>query len=242
MEPLHCIIVDDEEGAHLVLKHYLKGMNSISLKESFYNAIEAMNYIYQNKVDLLFLDINMPGISGMEMLSTMSNPPLVVLTTAYKEYALESYKYQVVDYLVKPFEYQRFISAIDKVFMRFKPSVHPKETGQPSINPDFLMVKVNGDLVKIQLHNILYIQSFGNYIKIYTDSATYLSSMTTSEIEHKLDKTRFKRIHKSYIVALNKIERIARRQVYLENAVILPIGVTFQRELVEHFNRGLNNE
>ncbi|HWV74727.1 MAG TPA: LytTR family DNA-binding domain-containing protein [Pseudosphingobacterium sp.] len=237
MKPLRTIIIDDEEGAHLVLEHYLKGLSTITLVGSFYNAIEAMDYIYRNPVDLAFLDINMPGLSGMEMLAALSFPPQFVLTTAHKEYALESYQYQVVDYLVKPIEFPRFLAAIDKVLLRFKPPAYSFEAnGGVPAHPDFLMIRVDKDIVKVPLNEISYIQSLGNYVKVYTDSTTYVTPITTTEIEHNLQGAPFKRIHKSYIVALGKIKRISGGQVHLENDVVLPIGITFRRELLEQFH------
>lgn len=237
MKPLRTIIIDDEEGAHLVLEHYLKDLSTISLVGSFYNAIEAMDFIYRNPVDLVFLDINMPGLSGMEMLAALSFPPQIVLTTAHKEYALDSYQYQVVDYLVKPIEFPRFLAAVDKVLSRFKPAVHSFEanSGAPA-HADFLMIRVDKDIVKVLLNEISYIQSFGNYVKVYADGATYVTPITTTEIERNLQGAPFKRIHKSYIVALDRIKRISGGQVHLDNDAVLPIGITFRRELLEQFN------
>lgn len=236
MGPLRCIIIDDEEGAHLVLEHYLRDINSLVLSRTFFNAVEAMDYIYKNPVDLVFLDINMPGLSGMEMLEAMSNPPLVVLTTAHSEFALEGYKYQVVDYLLKPISFPKFLAAVDKVISRCKPVViaAPAATGAQEY-PGFLMLRVEGDIVKIMLNAISYVQSWGNYVKVHTDRGIYLSSITTAEIEEKLDKKYFKRIHKSYIVALDRIERITGAQAHLGDDTVLPIGNTFRRELLDHF-------
>lgn len=227
---LRCIIVDDEEGAHLVLEHFVKKMNSLEVCGSFFNAIEAIEYIHKNPVDLVFLDINMPGFSGMDMLASMSTPPLVVLTTAYSEYALAGYKYQVVDYLVKPIDFSAFVAAIDKVFSRTKPV-----TLSSARLPKVLSLKVDGYIIKIDPETITYIQSWGNYVKVHTTGKLYLSPITTLEIEQKLDKTRFRRIHKSYIVALSGIDRITGTQVILKNSVSLPIGSTFKRELLELF-------
>lgn len=236
MGPLRCIIIDDEEGAHLVLEHFLRDINSLVLSRTFFNAVEAMDYIYKNPVDLVFLDINMPGLSGMEMLEAMSNPPLVVLTTAHSEFALEGYKYQVVDYLLKPISFPKFLAAVDKVISRCKPVViaAPAATGAQEY-PGFLMLRVEGDIVKIMLNAISYVQSWGNYVKVHTDRGIYLSSITTAEIEEKLDKKYFKRIHKSYIVALDRIERITGAQAHLGDDIVLPIGNTFRRELLDHF-------
>lgn len=236
-DTLKCIIVDDEEGAHLVLKQYIGSLQHLALSGSFYTAVEAMGYIYNNRVDLIFLDINMPGLSGLELLQTMSDPPLVVLTTAYREYALEGYKYRVADYLVKPFNFQRFMAAIDTVYSRLRPrAVTTGEanaaTGTP---PAFVMLKVDGDMVKVMLDQLIYIRSWGNYVKVFTTQAVYLSPITTTEIEQKLDKARFKRIHKSYIVAMSRISKITGGLVLLDDGTELPIGSTYRRDLIDSF-------
>ncbi|MBS0030659.1 LytR/AlgR family response regulator transcription factor [Chitinophaga sp. 22321] len=238
MESLRCIVVDDEEGAHLVLDHYIKGTSSLVLIGNFYNAVNAMDFMFKNQVDLLFLDINMPGISGLDMLEAMSNPPLVVLTTAYTQYALTGYKYQVVDYLVKPFELAKFMAAIDHVFARYQPRVarNSAPPGQPT--PDsFLVLKIDTGIVKVRTAGITHIQSYGNYVKVFTDDKMYLSASTTSEIEQQLDKRLFRRIHRSYIVALSKIRSLEGAQVNLENGLVLPVGKTYKREILEHFTR-----
>jgi len=235
---LKCIIIDDEEGAHLVLRHYIKELKQLDLQKSFYNPIEAMEYLYHTPIDLIFLDINMPGITGLQMLKALKNPPLVILTTAYKEYALESYEYRVVDYLVKPFDLARFMGAIDNVFSRFIPMREGVESTSIPSTPavDFIMLRVDGDTIKLPYHAITHIQSWGNYVKVFTGDKPYVSAMTTTEIEKKLDRRHFMRIHKSHIVALNKITKISGGQVELETGVILPIGATYKRELLEVFH------
>lgn len=232
-KPLRCIIVDDEEGAHLVIKHYLQNLNNVQLTASFFNAVEALAYLHQHPTDLMFLDINMPGLTGLQMLGSLSNPPMVVLTTAYREHALESYEYRVVDYLVKPFDFQRFIKAIDNVFSRVwvKHKSGKEENDNDVVS--FIMLKVDGDLIKILYDDIIYVQSWGNYVKVHTPSTTCLSSITTAEIEEKLDKLRFKRIHKSFIVSLSKIRKVTGGQLELDNGVLLPVGSTYRRDLIE---------
>ncbi len=234
---LQCIIIDDEEGAHLVLRHYIDQLQHLHVQQSFYNPIEAMEYLYKNPVDLLFLDINMPGLTGLQMLKALKNPPLVILTTAYKEYALESYEYRVVDYLVKPFDLARFMAAIDNVFSRF---ISVKEVVDAPVLPvaneiTHLLLRVDGDTIKLQYSDITHIQSWGNYVKVFTKSKQYLSAITTGEIEKKLDRKHFMRIHKSHIVALDQIKKISGGQVELETGIILPIGSTYKRELLEVF-------
>ncbi|MCG2613449.1 LytTR family DNA-binding domain-containing protein [Terrimonas sp. NA20] len=231
MDKIKCIVVDDEEGAHLVITHFLKDIRTLSLEGSFYNAIDALDYLYKNKVDLVFLDINMPGLSGLEMLETLTNRPFIILTTAYKQYALDGYKYEVVDYLVKPFEFKKFLQAIDKVMNR--KGIQAK---MPAVEEtDHLILKVDGTLTKIPFSKIIYIQSFGNYVKIFIEDGMLISQMTTSEIEERLSTSLFLRIHKSYIVSLKQIQKVSGTQVVLKNNTELPIGNTFKRELLAQF-------
>ncbi|AQW96724.1 MULTISPECIES: LytR/AlgR family response regulator transcription factor [Elizabethkingia] len=234
---LKCIIIDDEEGAHLVLRHYIKDLKQLQLKESFYNPVEAMDYMYANPVDLVFLDINMPGMSGLQMLKALHNPPLVILTTAYKEYALESYEYRVVDYLVKPFDLARFMAAIENVFSRFPKLVESSENLVNNLisKEPFIILKVDGHVIKVNYNEITHIQSWGNYIKVFTTNGYFLSPTTTTETEQKLDKKLFMRIHKSYIIALKRISKISGGQVELDTGLILPVGNTYRRSLLEYF-------
>ena len=234
-ESLRCIIVDDEEGAHLVITHYIQKLKTLKLEGQFFNALDAMDFIYRNEVDLVFLDINMPGLTGMEMLEAMANPPLVVLTTAYSEFALQSYKYQVVDYLVKPIEFPRFVAAVDNVLSRRRPIGRVASDGEAQSQQNYVVLKIDGSMVRVPYDDILYMQSWGNYVKVYTSDAVHLSLTTTAELEQKLDKTRFMRIHKSYIVALNHVSKIAGGAVDLINGATLPVGNTFRRELLERF-------
>jgi DNA-binding LytR/AlgR family response regulator len=229
MGELRCIVVDDEEGAHLVLNHYIEKMKLLTLSGSFYSAIEAMDYMYRQDVDLIFLDINMPGLNGLEMLESMSKRPLVILTTAYKEFALEGYKYEVIDYLVKPFDFKKFLSAMDKTFKRKGIS---KEL---TSSPDYLMIKVDGDLVRVSFDSIRYLQSHGNYVKFFTNQGMYVSLITTSELEEKLDKSLFIRIHKSYIIAKNAVSRISGGRVFMDDNTVLPVGNTYKKMLQEYF-------
>ncbi len=234
MEKIKCIVVDDEEGAHLVITHFLKDIKTLSLEASFYNAVDALDYLYSHKVDLVFLDINMPGLSGLEMLETLTNRPYIILTTAYREYALDGYKYEVVDYLVKPFEFKKFLLAIDKVMNRKGIQAQAART-QAAEETDHLILKVDGTMTKIPFSKIIYIQSFGNYVKIYIEDGMLISQMTTAEIEERLSASLFLRIHKSYIVSLKQIQRVFGTQVILKNNTELPIGNTFKRELLAQF-------
>lgn len=231
MKKLNCIIVDDEEGAHRVLEHFICQARYVSLIGSFFTAMDAMEFVYQNDVDLMFLDINMPGLSGMDLLETMSKRPFVVLTTAYKEYALEGYKYDVADYLVKPFEFKRFLSAIDKVINRMGSAKQNIET-DPKKN-DHIILKVDGDLIKIPFNEIRYTQSYGNYVKFFTAKKMLVSQITTQEVEKKMDEKLFIRIHKSYLVGLSEISKISGGQLILTDGTVLPLGNFYRKNVID---------
>jgi len=225
-ETKKCIIVDDEPAAHYVLANYIKQNPQLELVFQAYNGIEAMNYLRESTVDLMFLDINMPEISGMELLKIIPNHPKTILTTAYSEFALESYDYGVIDYLLKPIYFPRFLKAIDRFFA----NENGKQKVEETVNS--VSVKIDGYLTDIELDQLLYAQSFGNYVKLHTIRKTYLASITTSEFEKCLPEKSFMRIHKSYIVALDKIDATEKDFVVIKNERI-PIGITYKRELTE---------
>ena len=225
-----CIIVDDEPAAHYVLANYIRQNPQLELVFEGYNGIEAMDYLRENKVDLMFLDINMPEISGMELLKIIPNHPKTILTTAYSEFALESYDYGVIDYLLKPIYFPRFLKAIDRFFSTENVIKVEEET----INS--VSVKVDGYFIDIELDQLLFAQSFGNYVKLYTTKKTYLASITTSEFEKCLPEKSFMRIHKSYIVALDKIDTTEKDFVIIKNER-LPVGITYRRELIDRLKK-----
>ncbi|EPR71711.1 LytR/AlgR family response regulator transcription factor [Cyclobacterium qasimii] len=222
-----CIIVDDEPAAHYVLINYIKQNSRLNLVFQAYNAIEAMDYIRENKIDLMFLDINMPEISGIELLKIIPSPPKTILTTAYSEFALESYDYGVIDYLLKPIYFPRFLKSIERFFlMDSSPIV------EESSEPNSITVKIDGEFKDIALHKLMYIQSFGNYVKIYKNKKICLASISTTEFEKLLPEKGFMRIHKSYIVALDKIKNVDKDFVQIEEEK-LPIGITYKRQLFD---------
>lgn len=229
-ETKKCIIVDDEPAAHYVLANYIKQNPQLELVFQGYNGIEAMNYLRENPVDLMFLDINMPEISGMELLKILPTHPKTILTTAYSEFALESYDYGVIDYLLKPIYFPRFLKAIDRFFA----TENVKKAEQAVINS--VSVKVDGYFIEIELDQLLFAQSFGNYVKLHTIKRTYLASITTTEFEKCLPEKSFMRIHKSYIVALDKIDTTEKDFVIIKNERI-PIGITYKRELTDRLKK-----
>jgi len=221
-----CIIVDDEPAAHYVLMSHIRYVSQLELVQQCYNAIEAINYLRQHPVDLMFLDINMPEISGMEMLKSLKNPPRTILTTAYSEYAMESYDHGVVDYLLKPINLPRFITATERYF-ELSVRKEPERESQ-----SFIMVKTGGVNTRIELDDILYAQSLGNFIRICTSQKTYIVSLTTSELEETLPDNQFLRIHKSFIVSLNKIHEYGKDTVTI-NDQKMPVGITYRQKLYE---------
>lgn len=229
-ETKRCIIIDDEPAAHYVLANYIKQNPQLELVFQGYNGIEAMNYLRENSVDLMFLDINMPEISGMELLKILPSHPKTILTTAYSEFALESYDYGVIDYLLKPIYFPRFLKAIDRFFA----TESTKQKTEETVNS--VSVKVDGYLMEIELDQLLYAQSFGNYVKLHTIKRTYLASITTTEFEKCLPEKSFMRIHKSYIVALDKIDATEKDFVVIKNERI-PIGITYKRELTDRLKK-----
>ncbi len=225
---LNCIIVDDEPAAHYVLSDYISKNSFLNLEHQMYNGLEAIEYLTHRSVDLMFLDIDMPEITGIELLKTLPNKPKTILTTAYSEFALESYEYGVIDYLLKPIFYPRFVKAIahlkQKVFIGNELSTVKTF--------DNIELKVGSDWVKIPLLEILFTQSYGNYVKVYTMKRVYVATITTSELLNKLPASLFVRAHKSYIVALNKIKAMESDCLQIKQTKI-PIGITYKRELLE---------
>lgn len=229
LNPLRCLLIDDEQAAHYVLQHYIEQVDQLRLVGDCYDALEAINFLHRQPVDLLFLDINLPQINGLQLLQTLANPPRVVLTTAYSEFALQSYEYGVVDYLLKPIEFPRFLKAVDKVI---KTSAEKKLQMLPVVAEQSLMVKVDADWVRLPYSNLDYIQSWGNYVKIFTSQHVYVTSLTMTEIERRLPSEQFIRVHKSYLVPLFKIQRMSGNEIFIGETA-LPVGLTYRRELIE---------
>lgn len=227
--PLYkCIIIDDEPVAHYVLISYIEKNANLTLVAQFYNAVDAMNYLNTNQVDLVFLDIDMPEISGIEMLKSLTKIPKTILTTAHSDYALESYDYGVIDYLLKPISFSRFTKAIERFVSLYQGVPYKEESNS-------ITIKIDKKTIVLNQNDIFYIQSYGNYVKVYTKDKTYLASSTTQEIVAHLSAKKFLRIQKSYVVNLNKIEGFTDSEVLILNQKI-PIGITFRSELFKRLS------
>ncbi len=218
-------IVDDEILARRVLEDYCSKINNLEIVLSTGNPLEFINFTQQNDIDLIFLDIKMPELNGMEILRSMIKPPKVILTTAYSEYALESYNYGVVDYLLKPIKIERFLKAINKV-SALKITQLKKNRGSEE-----LQIKHDGMPVNISFKSILYIQSFGNYLKIFTDSRMYLISETLTNITTRLSES-FQRTHKSYISNLDRVTKATKTHLLIENNKV-PVSTMYKVIVLE---------
>ncbi len=230
MSKITCIIIEDEPLAVRVLSDYISQVPFLNLKGSFKDAILATDYLREHSVDLIFLDIHLPKLKGMAFLKTLTNPPSVIVTTAYHQYAVEGFDLNVIDYLLKPFDFQRFMTAVTKVKAKQGGIQKGKEEEGAK---DFIFLSVQKKKVKILFSEIVYIESQREYIKIQTTKKEYISKMSTNEIESLLPDTLFKRIHRSFIVSLDKIESYTAEKVEV-NGVSIPIGKGYK-----HFIKNL---
>jgi DNA-binding LytR/AlgR family response regulator len=231
--------VEDEKLAQDVLKKYIGMMPSLQLINSCNNASDAISFLHSNKVDLIFLDINMPELSGIEFLKTLQHSPHIIITTAYSEYALEGYEYAVCDYLLKPIRYERFVKAINKVIAMDNRLTQDPAGLLPDQIADSIFLKEDNSIYKVLFSDILYVQAFGNYLKIFTaTSKTIVTRITLVEIEAQLPATLFLRVHKSYIVSIKAIEKIKFNEIYI-NDQIIPLGITFKQEVLKHTKKAI---
>jgi len=228
MSKLRCIIVEDEPLAVKVLSDYISQIPFLELQSTFKDAILATEWLRNNNTNLMFLDIHLPKLKGMAFLKTLAHPPAVIITTAYHQYAVEGFELNVTDYLLKPIEFERFLVAVNKVRTV---KVSPPQSIETSDAKDHLFLNVQKKKVKILFSEIVYIESQREYIKIVTTKKEYLSKMSTNEIEELLPSNLFKRIHRSFIVSVNKIESYTAEEVEV-NGVMIPVGRGY-RDVIE---------
>lgn len=228
---IRCLIIDDEPLAQRVIEKYAENVPYLEIVRKCNNALEAIEILHQEEIHLLFLDINMPRLSGMDFLKALKNPPLVIITTAYAEYAIQGYEMDVVDYLMKPFAFDRFLKAVQKAadFLRTREPSHGES--QEIENPEerFIFIKSSKKTYKVNLSEILYIEALGDYVKIYTDGRMIVSYQSLKNLESLLPAKSFPRIHKSFIIALSRIDMIEGNQVKIRERMI-PVGTNFKAE------------
>ena len=209
MKKIHCAIIDDEPIARDILEEFIGQDERLSLHGNYKNAKEALKGMTTQPVELVFLDINMPGLTGFQFLKSMTNPPAVIFTTAYREHAMAGFDANAIDYLLKPIAIERFLLAVNKAWKFLRPS-NPETEDAPTVkeNADFFFVKADGGLVKIFFDEILFIEALKEYVKIVTKEKSVITYHTISGLEEKLPTGKFYRIHRSYIVNIKAISSI----------------------------------
>lgn len=230
---INCIIIDDEPLAINVLKSYCDDLSNINVLGVYRNPIDAIQVINSHQTDLVFTDIDMPQINGIDFIKSLDYKPLFIFTTAYPEYAIEGFELNAVDYLVKPIPFARFLKAVSRVVeiidlkTNRSNNIVPSDGTLSNVN-EFIFVKSNYENVKINVNNIMYVQGLKDYLKIYIDGVRpILTLMSFKDIETKISDSNFIRVHKSFIVNINKINSIQKNKILIDNTRI-PIGVNFK--------------
>ncbi|HKJ49775.1 MAG TPA: LytTR family DNA-binding domain-containing protein [Christiangramia sp.] len=230
LDKIRCIIVDDEPVALDILENHISRIDKIEIIGRCKNATEAFNMINANKTDLIFLDINMPGISGISFAKSINKNIKIIFTTAYREYAIEGFDLHAVDYLLKPISFERLLDAVNN-FQEIHFNQSQPEHKSDEIS-DFIFVKIDRKMHKIDFSKILWIESLSDYLKIETSDGTKVTRETISSIETKLPQSKFLRIHRSFIIAIDKIESYSNEEVIIQNKS-LPISRTYKDQVIQ---------
>ena len=232
---LKYIIIDDEPLAHEIITEFCSMLPHVQLEKSCYNAMEAMQFLNEHTVDFMFLDINMPKLKGLDFLKTLSNPPKSIITTAYKEYALEGFELNVVDYLLKPFSFDRLVKAVNKVSDTLPTKTIHKESIESNEINTRLFIKGDKKHHQIDLNNLLFIEAYGNYTKLFLADEMIVSHEKISHYESLLNPIQFLRVHKSFIVAVDKIKFIEGNRIIIHEHKV-PIGQTYKSSVSKLYN------
>lgn len=230
---LNCVIVDDEPIARDILRTYIEQIPYLNLAGECSDAFEAMQLINKQPIDLVVLDINMPRLSGLDMLRTLKKYPAIIITSAYPEYALEGFELSVTDYLLKPFAFPRFVQATEKVLNQNQHAEQP-HAPQP-MKDDFLMVKWDKKLTRVFFNDITYVEAYGNYIFIYCGHERIMSKQTLTQFEEQLPADRFTRIHKSYIISIRAVKFFEGNELSIGDKK-LPVGKVYRNDVIRKFN------
>jgi DNA-binding LytR/AlgR family response regulator len=241
---INCIAIDDEPLALNKIREYIKRIGYLNLLSTFDNAIDALEFMKDNKVDLIFLDIQMEELTGIQMLEALQVKPKVVLTTAYDEYALKGYELDVCDYLLKPISFQRFLQACEKVYKQIDPEIHANiEKTVPLENKNksnYFFVKNGNKTQKINFEDILFVEGMKDYLRIWTIHEKVMTLLSFKKLEEILPSDKFIRIHKSYLISIDKIESIERNRIKIAGER-LPIGNIYRRQFYKTIeNRQVN--
>ena len=227
---IKCIAADDEPLALDIIREYISRVPFLNLRETFNDGISALEYLTSNSVDLIFLDIEMGGLTGTQLLKTLQDKPKVIMTTAYRKYAVDAFDLDVTDYLVKPFSFERFLKAVEKVCNSLKDNAAEHRSGNAL--KDYFFVKSGYKMLKVNFNDILFIEGLSEYIIIKTVNANIITLQSFKNIEKTLPENEFIRIHKSYMIAVNKIESIEGQYIKIANKE-LPIGNKYRKSFFE---------
>ncbi len=225
---MKCLIIEDQPPAQRILKKYIEDMGTLTLAGTYSNALKAMEHLKAEPVDLIFLDIHLPNISGIDFLKSVPHPPAVIMTTAFPDYALEGYELNVVDYLLKPFSFPRFVKAVSKVPLRKIPDAG-------ATGPDEIFLKSGYEYIKISVSKILYIQSDAAYTEVHLSGKKYLSPEPLKYWVDLLDSRKFVQVHKSYVVHTAWIRKVSGNRIFLEGDIRIPIGRAFKEAFTDRF-------
>lgn len=229
---MKCIIVDDEPLAIEILESYVARIEELELTGTFRNAIAAFTFVQQNPVDLIFLDIEMPKLSGIDFLKTLKNHPKVIITTAYRDYAIEGFELEVVDYLLKPIPFERFLKSVGKVLSSRPESSAPTPVAQDS----FIYFKVDKKMVKTKIADILYIESIKDYVKVRTRDKEIITQQKISYLDESLPRAHFLRVHRSFIVNTDHIDAYTATDVEIEKFKV-PIGRNYKNDVIKALSK-----
>jgi DNA-binding LytR/AlgR family response regulator len=232
---INCIVIDDELPAIEQMETYINRVPFLNLIKSFDNAIEPINFLKSNQVDVIFLDIEMEGFSGLQFIKSIQHKPKIILTTAYDEYALEAYNLNVSDYLLKPISFERFIQALDKIFEYFT-AVKPISKEDKLYKRDYFFVKTEFRMQRVDFNDILYIEGMKEYLLVHTTNERIITLQNFVNILKNLPSDNFVRVHKSYIVGMNKIKSVERNRIYI-NDKIIPISLTYKDSFFEFLKK-----
>ncbi|MBX2968809.1 MAG: response regulator transcription factor [Cyclobacteriaceae bacterium] len=227
---LNCLIIDDEPMARKGLEEYVNEVDFLHLAGKCENAVKASPLLHEGNIDLLLLDIHMPKLSGIEFLKTLKNPPMVIFTTAYSEYALEGYALDIIDYLVKPIPFERFLKAVQKAHDFYL--LKQKAEATPTLSQDYFFIKCDHKFEKVNYSDVLYVEAMQNYCIIHTAERKMITYITFSGLESQLPIDRFLKVHKSFLVSLNKIKAVEGNEILIGNARV-PISRNLKDEVMQ---------
>jgi DNA-binding LytR/AlgR family response regulator len=229
---LKCLAIDDEPMALEVVKDYIKKIPFLELVNSYRDSLKAIDYLQQNDVDVIFLDINMPDLTGIQFLKSLVSKPMIIFTTAYSKYAVESYNYNAVDYLLKPIEFERFVKAANKALQLYQQKNSTAHNTDQSVQENYsILIKSGTEIFNVKTNEIQYIESAGNYVTLYLIDRKIMSLYSITKLLNELPSNDFFRVHKSFVVNLNYVTKIERHQVTIgENKI--PIGKIYRETFI----------